>query len=129
MDKAKIEELEALMELSTRLSLNDILKIRNIIAFPEGLLEEVTGVPQFLIALRSWKGHNPIKFYNALCNIRPDLISIACKVPWLCVSSPEEEELSVKSLIELLRSEITKGQCILIYNVVANEPADNMDLN
>ena len=125
-----LDKLIALKEFSTRLSLDDILKIRDIIAFPEGLREEVTEVPQFLFALERWKGLNPFKFYNALCNIRPDLISIACKIPWLCVSSPDkleqEEELSIKSLIELLRSEIAKREWILIYNSIANEPADNI---
>ena len=59
---------------------------------------------------------------------------MACKIKWLCVTSPEqvgnqgEEELTIKTLIELLKSEISKANWELIYMAVTNEARENVNI-
>ena len=56
---------------------------------------------------------------------------VACQVPWLCVSSASEcetegEELSIKSLVDMLKSEIPKSKWKLIYLSMTNEADDKV---
>ena len=132
MSETQLLELSALTELSRELTAIDCIRIRNAIGLPEGLSEEAKQGFLFLIAFKQWRGHRPDRFYTILRDIHPELITIACKIPWLCVSShsdveyEEEEKISIKSLIELLKTEITKGQWIAIYMVVAGETNVNI---
>ena len=132
MTEAQLLELSALTELSRELTAIDCIRIRNVIGLPEGLSEEAKEGFLFLIAFKQWRGHRPHRFYTILRDIHPELITIACKIPWLCVSShsdveyEEEETISIKSLIELLKTELTKGQWIAIYMVVAGETNVNI---
>ena len=124
-------ELFGLSELSSQLKPSDISQIRDLIGIPEGLCEDVTQGIIFINGIKKWNGHNPFQFYQALESIRPDLIAVACKIPWLCVPSLSEcaqegKELTVKSLIDLLKSNITKGQWLMIYMAVTNEAGDNI---
>ena len=124
-------ELFALSELSSQLKPADILQIRDLTGIPAGLCEDVTQGIIFINAIKKWNRHNPFQFYQALESTRSDLIAVACKIPWLCVSSPSEceqegKELTIKSLIDLLKSNITKGQWLMIYMVVTNEAGDNI---
>ena len=62
--------------------------------------------------MKQWNGRDSYKFYLALQDIRPELLAIACDIKWLCLASPiefQEEELSMKTLINPLRHEISKG--------------------
>ena len=132
MSETQLLELSALTELSRELTAIDCIRIRNVIGLPEGLSEEAKEGFLFLIAFKQWRGHRPDRFYTILRDIHPELITIACKIPWLCVSShsdveyEEEEEISIKSLIDLLKTEITKGQWVAIYMVVAGETNVNI---
>ena len=132
MTETQLLELSALTELSRELTAIDCIRIRNAIGLPEGLSEEAKEGFLFLIAFKQWRGHRPHRFYTILRDIHPELITIACKIPWLCVSShsdveyEEEEKISIKSLIDLLKTEITKGQWVAIYMVVAGEADVNI---
>ena len=132
MTETQLLELSALTELSRELTAIDCIRIRNAIGLPEGLSEEAKEGFLFLIAFKQWRGHRPHRFYTILRDIHPELITIACKIPWLCVSShsdveyEEEEKISIKSLIDLLKTEITKGQWVAIYMVVAGEANVNI---
>ena len=132
MTESQLLELSALTELSRELTATDCIRIRNAIGLPEGLSEEAKEGFLFLIAFKQWRGHRPDRFYTILRDIHPELITIACKIPWLCVSShsdveyEEEEKISIKSLIDLLKTEITKGQWVAIYMVVAGETSVNI---
>ena len=124
-------ELSALTELSSQLNTADITQIRNEIGIPEGLCEGVTQGIQLIYAIKKWNQRNPFHFYKALEKLRPDLIAVACKIPWVCVSFPNEceqegKELTVKTLIYLLKSDITKGQWLLIYMAIENEVEENV---
>ena len=124
-------ELKTLTELSIKLTTVDITHIQNLIGIPEGLCEEISEGTNFLFALKRWNKHNPYNFYQALLITKPDLIALACKVPWLCVSSQsevelQENEMTIKTLIELLKNELKKGQWQLIYMAVTNEAVDNV---
>ena len=64
---------------------------------------------------------NPYSFYQALASMnRPDLTAIAINITWLCVSEPTEipeqfkEPLSMKTLLSLLRTEISQKEWIFI---------------
>ena len=125
------EEISALTELTSELTAGDIIRIKNEIGIPEGLCKDITQESNFIHAMKRWKGRDPYKFYLALQHIRPDLIATACGVKWLCVASPQEseyqeEELSMKTLINLLRHEIPKEKWSLIYIAVAKESVDNI---
>ena len=126
-----ITKLTAMKELSAELTPEDIIKIRNVIGIPAGLCEGVTTGIQLLTAIKRWKQHNPYLFYLVLQDIRPDMIAVANRLPWLCASAPSEfecrgEELSIKSLIELLKTEIKGDEWQLIYMHTENEAGENM---
>ena len=128
-----IQELFALKELSNQLKANDIEQITDLIGLPEGLCQEITEVTKFLTTLKKWSGHNPFIFYQTLKHVRADLVANACKIKWLCVTSPEEieykeeEKLSIKTLIEFLKSEISKANWELIYMVATNEAGEDVN--
>ena len=128
-----IQELVALKELSNQLKANDIKQITNLIGLPEGLCQEITEVTKFLTTLKKWSGHNPFIFYQTLKHVRADLVATACKIKWLCVTSPEEieykeeEKLYIKTLIEFLKSEISKANWELIYMVATNEAGEDVN--
>ena len=128
-----IQELFALKELSNQLKTNDIKQITDFIGIPEGLCQEITEGSKFLTTLKRWSGHNPFIFYQTLKHVRGDLVATACKIKWLCVTSPEEieykeeEKLSIKTLIEFLKSEISKANWELIYMVATNEAGEDVN--
>ena len=129
MTETQLLELSALTELSRELTATDCIRIRNALGLPERLSEEAKQGFLFLIAFKQWRGHRPHRFYTVLRDIHPELITIACKISWLCVSSHsnvEYEEISIKSLIDLLKTEITKGQWVAIYMVVAGKTNVNI---
>ena len=126
-----LNELSALKELSAKLTKSDILRIKQLIEIPEGLCENISETMQFLFAIKSWKEHDPFLFHQALQDVRPDLVTHACQLKWLCVSYPseyenEEKELSIKTLVELLRSEITQSEWLMIYMSVSDEIEDKV---
>ena len=123
------DEISALNDLTTELTAEDIIRIKNEIGIPEGLCKDITQGFNFINAMKQWKGRDPYKFYLAIQHIRPDLLAIACDIKWLCVESPiefQEDELSIKTLINLLRSEIPKEKWTLIYIAIANESIENI---
>ena len=87
-----IEELAALKELNTQLKATELIHLKYLIGLPDGLCHGLTEEANFLTALKKWSGHNPFLFYQSLNSIRPDLIEVACKVKWLCVSSSDQVE-------------------------------------
>ena len=114
------------MELSAKLTTSDIVRVKQLIEIPEGLCENISEGIHFLFAIKRWKERNPFLFHQALQDVRPDLIVQACKIKWLCVSSPseyeyEEKELSIKTLVELLESEITQSEWLMVYMSVSEE--------
>ena len=125
------DEISALSDLTNELTAGDIIRIKNEIGIPEGLCRDITQESNFILAMKQWKERDPYKFYLALQHIRPDLLAIACDVKWLCVASPleceyQEEELSMKTLINLLRHEIPKEKWILIYVAVASDSIEKI---
>ena len=126
-----IEELTALTELSTQLTTDNIKRMQLAIGMPEGLCEDTSHGIHFINAMRGWKGRNPYLFYLALKDTRPELTTVACRMPWLCTSDPseydyKEKELSIKTLIEMLKSEITTSQWLMIYIALTNESGVNV---
>ena len=123
--------MKTLTELSNRLTTADINQIQNEINLPVALCEDITDANSFLFALKSWNKHNPFNFYQALHNVKPELTELACKVPWLCVSCQSEiefheNELTMKTFVDLLRTELKKGQWQIIYISVAKEAVENI---
>ena len=127
------DEISALNDLTTELTAEDIIRIKNEIGLPEGLCKDITQGSNFINAMEQWKGRDPYKFYLAIQHIRLELTPVACRIKWLCVSSPEqteykeEEVLSIKTLIELMKSEISKANWELIYMVVTGEAGENVN--
>ena len=120
------EELNALAELSSQLTSSEIKRIKVEIGMPLALCEDTAQGIEFLYAVKGWNKRNPYQFYQTLTSIRPDLTAVACKVNWLCTSNPsgceyEEKVLSIKTLINLLSTEITKSQWLLINMNISSE--------
>ena len=125
---AEITELSALIELSEGITESEIMQIQTIINLPAGLCKDA----EFFSAIERWKEHSPYMFYLALKDMRPDLIPLACEIPWLCVSTPSEfvnegKELTIKTLIGMLKSEIPRDKWGMIYIVIAKEPQEDVD--
>ena len=117
----EFSELGALVALSEELSIGDVTKLQSFLDMPVPLVEESSssGI-QFLATLKSWVGHSPFRFYQAISATRPDLIPLAMKIPWLCVAYENEEEylesqLTIKSFISLLKKELKKRDLAIIY--------------
>ena len=126
-----LPELSQLTEFSEQLTTDDIGKFKVQLNLPTALFQ-VTGGVQFLLALKKWDKHNPYAFYQALLNIRPDLVQIAMQIPWLCNAIENEykdssEQLSIKTLIALLKTELTVDNLILIYVSISTEIEGSID--
>ena len=124
------EELNALTEISSQLTSSEIKRIKVEIGMPLALCEDTAQGIEFLYAVKGWNKRNPYQFYQTLNSIRPDLTAEACKVNWLCTSNPSaceyEEVLSIKTLVNLLSTEITKSQWLLIYMNISSETGLNV---
>ena len=124
-----VPELSQLTEFSEQLTTNDIGKFRVQLNLPTALFQ-VTGGVQFLIAMKKWGNLNPYAFYQALLSIRPDLVPIAMQIPWLCNANENEdssEQLSIKTLITLLKTELTVDNLSLIYVSISTEIEESID--
>ena len=128
-----LAELGASNRLLKELKPEEITQILTELRVPEVLYQDIKQGTNFLTALKKWSGLNSYRFYQSLNSVRPDLAPVACRVKWLCVSSPEqteykeEEVLSVKTLIELMKSEISKANWELIYMAVTGEAGENVN--
>ena len=125
-------ELSALIELSTEINKNDIDKIKLEFVLPSALFEDTQGV-DFLMAMKRWKGLNPFLFHQVLQHVRPDLLTTANKIPWLCDPSARADEstdnqLSIRSLIELLKAELTLEKQKLIIISISREVEESIDI-
>ena len=125
-------ELSALNELSTEINKNDIDKIKLELVLPSALFEDTQGV-DFLIAMKRWKGLNPFLFHQVLQHVRPDLLTTANKIPWLCNPSAQADEstdnqISIRSLIELLKAELTLEKQKLIIISISREVEESIDI-
>ena len=126
-----VSELSQLTEFSEQLTSDDIGKFRVQLNLPTALFQVKGGV-QFLIAMKKWGNHNPYAFYQALLNIRPDLVQIAMQIRWLCNAIENEyedssEQLSIKTLITLLKTELTVDNLSLIYVFISTEIEESID--
>ena len=133
MTEIQFAELGASRTLLNELKLEEIIRILTELRVPEVLYQDIKQGTNFLTALKKWSAHNSYQFYQSLNSVRPDLAPVACRIKWLCVSSPEqteykeEEVLSIKTLIELMKSEISKANWELIYMVVTGEAGENVN--
>ena len=127
----KLSNIEHMSELTKELSADDVTQLRFQMKVPMGICDKDFGKLNFLLALRNWKEFNPYLFYQALTSInRPDLIAIASNITWLCVSEPTEiteqfkEPLSIKTLLSLLRTEITQKE----WKIIAISLMDSLEI-
>ena len=126
--------LKQLIEISNQLTTNDISKLKLLLKVPEALFEAEDG-KNFLFALKQWSGHNPFNFYQNLQSVRPDLVMIANKIPWLCNSIENEDEeveegLTISSFINYMKAELTIGiqKMILIAHFKKAEEQINIEI-
>ena len=110
-------EFGSINEMANELTADDVAKLCFQLNTPVGVCDKDSDGVNFIFALRKWKEFNPYSFYQALTSMnRPDLIAIAINITWLCVSEPTEiteqfqEALSVKTLLSLLRTEISQKE-------------------
>ena len=127
----KLSNIEHIFELAKELSANDVAQLRFQMKVPMGICDKDSDGVSFLLALRNWKEFNPYLFYQALTSMnRPDLIAIATNITWLCVSEPTEiteqfqEPLSMKTLLSLLRNEISKKE----WKIIAISIMDSLEI-
>ena len=110
-------EFGSINEMANELTADDVAKLCFQLNVPVGVCDKDSDGVNFIFALRKWKEFTPYLFYQALTSMnRPDLIAIAMNITWLCVSEPTEiteqfkEPLSMKTLLSLLRTEISKKE-------------------
>ena len=110
-----ILDMEHFQELRKELTTGDVAKLRTQMNVPVGICDGDSDGITYLFAVMKWENFNPYAFYNAMTTLnRPHLVTIALKIPRLCVSEPIQgsdlfaEPLSMKTLLQLLRSEITQ---------------------
>ena len=127
----KLSNIEHMSELAKELSANDVAQLRFQMKVPMGICDKDFGKVNFLLALRNWKEFNPYSFYQALTSMnRHDLIAIATNITWLCVSEPTEiteqfkEPLSMKTLLSLLRNEVSKDE----WKIIAINLMDSLEI-
>ena len=115
-------DIKHLNELATEITSDDVAKLRFYMKVPSGVCDKDSDVVRFLFSLQTWKEFNPYSLCQALTSMnRTDLIAITINITWLCVSEPPEiteqfkEPLSMKTLLSLLRTEITKKE----WNIIA----------
>ena len=129
--------LEQLIEISNQLTTNDISKLKLLLKVPVALFEVEDG-ESFIFALKQWSGHNAFNFYQSLQSVRPDLVIIASKVPWLCCSIENEDEeveeveegFTINSFINFMKAELTIGiqKMILIAHFKKAEEPINIEI-
>ena len=105
-----LEELSELVEVSDQLSPDNVQKLTALLKIPSAFVDKVTDGTTLLSALQDWGEHDPSLFYEGLKAIgRSDLLERAQKYPWLVsgTSIEREKEISVQSLISVLRNELT----------------------
>ena len=126
--------LKQLIEISNQLTTNDISKLKLLLKVPVALFETEDG-ENFLFGLKQWSGHNAFNFYQSLQSVRPDLVMIANKIPWLCSSIENENEeveegLTINSFINFMKAELTIGKqkMILIAHFKKAEEPINIEI-
>ena len=126
--------LKQLIEISNQLTTNDIIKLKLLLKVPVALFEAEDG-ENFLFGLKQWSGHNAFNFYQSLQSVRPDLVMIANKIPWLCSSIENEDEeveegLTINSFINFMKAELTIGKqkLILIAHFEKAEEPINIEI-
>ena len=121
MDPRMRDEIKYTNELASELTIGEIDQLKFLIQFPMGLCEGNCDGASFLLGMRKWQNFDPYIFSQALTTIgRIDLLTIICKITWLCASQPRSftEEYSMKSLLTLLRTEITKREWKIVAVIV-----------
>ena len=114
---------------------SDKSKLKLLLKVPLALFEVEDG-ENFIFALKQWSGHNAFNFYQSLQNVRPDLVMIASKVPWLCCSIENEEVeeveegFTINSFINFMKAELTIGiqKMILIAHFKKAEEPINIEI-
>ena len=114
-------EVQGKVELTAELTANDIKYLIQHLNPPSGMFENVTEGFELFFELKRWEGHNSYLFDQALASIgRADLVPLARKLPWLSTEHPVkkdrflEKDLSLKSLVNLLKSEIQRQEWLLM---------------
>ena len=125
-------ELGASKDLLDNLQVNEISQILTELRVPDGLYQGVKQGTTFLSALKRWPGLNPFQFYQSLNSVRPELVKVACEIKWLCASSPDqtkykEEVLSIETLFELMKFEISNANWELVYMAITDKPEENVN--
>ena len=116
-------------ELSGKMMTGDVSKLILHMNIPAGIYDQDCDGLTFLSTIVNWEGFNPYSFYQALTSLnRPELLAIAMKIPNLCVSEPTQETdlfaepLSMKTLLQLLRTEISQKE----WHVIAISVKDSL---
>ena len=72
-------ELSQLTELSEQLTRDNVERIILILDLPTALFKDTNAV-EFLFSMKAWSEHNPFRFYLALLETAPELVSIAIRM-------------------------------------------------
>ena len=122
MSQINYKDIEAMNEIATSLTPENVQQLQTILEFPSAIVEKTGTEPlYFLDTLRyDYPQFDPVKFLDALGSIgRPDLIPFAQKLSWVSVntakgSQGKEASPSIETFVQLLRSEVKTKQWKLI---------------
>ena len=123
-------ELSQLTELSEQLTRDNVERIILILDLPTALFKDTNAV-EFLFSMKAWSEHNPFRFYLALLETAPELVSIAIRMvmsPLACEYPPPIKQSSIKTLIYLLKAELTVDKLKVIHITFSKEVEGNIDI-
>ena len=121
-------------ELFNELTDTEILKLAQFLHLPLACDEELPNAMNLLSALKTSKEHRSFRFYKALQAIRPELISMATEIPWLCDENEDNKYeldykadlLSMKAILQFLLTEMPADKWVTIYIFFTNKAIINM---
>ena len=119
--KMDSNEVRVKTELTAELTSNNIKCLIQYLKPPAGMFEDITEGFELFFTLKRWDGHDSYSFDQGLASIgRHDLVPLARKLPWLSTEQPVtkdrfwEKELSLKSLLNLLKSDIQRQEWLIM---------------
>ena len=129
---AGIQDICCMFKISDELNTEEKKRIMSELNVSEDLRNEFRNGSDFITIMKKCPKHDAFQFYQSLHNIKPDLIPVACKLKWLCVSSqdqvePKQQELSIKSLVQLLKNGISKKDWEMICTGLTGETGENVN--
>ena len=114
-----------LRELVDKLTRKDIEKLHLALAVPDSVSDKECEGISFLFALKGWSGFDRSLFHQSLSSIRPDLVRLALRISWLCVSCDQRYKIDRlhpynEQTLDLIRRQLFRIRPGEYFRLMAN---------